>query len=335
MRSHSILVCCAALASAASSQTLGTIAGTVTGPDGSPVPGAPVQVRNTQTDAAFRTIGSAQGEYSLTQLPAGAYELSVKIPGFAFGRFVKPDVVVESSQSVQIDIRLRENNLGTIGDDFYSYLAPIRAKAEQLTGPAPRTADGKPDLSGVWNGNDDLFPEQPSVLPWAASIFKERVENNLKDLPLAHCLPFGVFQTGPFFRKFVQTPGLLLIVNDFDVLGFRQVFLDGRGHPKDPNPTWMGHAIGRWEGDTLVVDVTGFNDRSWLGGYPHTEQLHVTERYRRRDFGHLEVQVTAQDPGTLVKPWKMNMVWDLAPGEEIGEFACAENNTDPRHFAGK
>jgi hypothetical protein len=301
----------------------------------SAVPGAPVQAKNPQAEAAFKAISSAQGQYSLTGLPAGAYDLSVKMPGFRFAPFVKPGVALESSQNLRIDIRLPDGNLGTLGDDPFSDLAFIRARVERLSGPVPRTADRKPDLSGLWIGNDDPFPEDAAALPWAAALFRERVQNNMKHIPRTHCLPAGVLPTGPFFRKFVQTPGLLLMINDNDVLGFRQIFLDGRGHPKDLNPTWNGHAIGRWEGDTLVVDVAGFNDRSWLGFYPHTEQLHITERYRRRDFGHLEVQVIAEDPGTLVKPWKLNMVWNLAPEEEILEYVCGENNTDVQHLVGK
>jgi len=228
MRQLRPLFCCAAFASIALSQSLGTIAGTVTGPDGSRIPGAPVQARNSQADAAFKTISSAEGEYSLTQLPAGAYDLSVKMPGFRFAPFVKPGVTLGSSESLRIDIRLPDGNLGTLGDDPFSDLAFIRAKAERLSGPVPRAADGKPDLSGVWNGNDDPFPEDALALPWAAERARERVQNNLKDLPRSHCLPAGVLPTGPFFRKFVQTPGLLLMINDNDVIGFRQIFQASR-----------------------------------------------------------------------------------------------------------
>ena len=97
----------------------------------------------------------------------------------------------------------------------------------------------------------------------------------------------------------------------------------------------MGHAVGRWEGDTLVVDAGGFNKESWLDNYPHTEQLHVIERYHRRDFGHMDVQFIVEDPGTFSKPWKINMSWDLAPKEDIQENVCTENNRDTLHFVGK
>jgi hypothetical protein len=128
------------------------------------------------------------------------------------------------------------------------------------------------------------------------------------------------------------------MILDDDTPGFRQIFMDGRGHPKDVNPTWTGHAIGRWEGDTLVVDKVGFNDKTWLDndGHPHTEMLHIIERYRRPDKGHLEMETTVEDPGTLAKPWTQKRIADLAPGdEEVLEFICNENNRDPDHMVGK
>jgi hypothetical protein len=204
----------------------------------------------------------------------------------------------------------------------------------------PRLAGGKPDLSGVWVEIDDPYPETPQVLPWAVALIKERDENNGKDAPHNRCLPGpppAPGSTAPFITKFVQTPSLLVILFE-DVPGFRQVFLDGRGHPSNWDPTWMGHSIARWEGDLLVVDTVGFNDRSWLGGLgggplPHTEMLHMTERYRRVDFSHMEAVITFEDPGAFVKPFHMNVKLDLAPQEELLEFVC-ENNK-PEHLVGK
>lgn len=313
-------------------QTPAVVSGTVTGPQGVGIPGAPVQAKNVKTAAVFRAIASTKGDYTLTGLPAGTYEISVFMPGFAFNPFIKPDLAVESGQKLRFDIPLGDGNLSTLGDDPYTYNANIRDQAAKLKGPAPRTAWGTPDLSGVWNGKNDLFPEHPDLLPWAAKIFQERLANAFKDSPSGYCLPSGVLYNGPFLRKFVQTPKLLVILNEDDVVQFRQIFLDGRSHPKDFNPTWMGHATGHWERDTLVVDVTGFNEQSWLDIYPHTAQLHVIERYHRRDFGHMEVQFLIDDPGTFAKPWKMNMVWDLAPQEDILENVCTENNTYTRHI---
>ena len=170
------------------------------------------------------------------------------------------------------------------------------------------------------------------MLPWAAERSKQMLESNLKDHPGARCLPQDPILTGPFFFHFVQTPSLLLAI--FEIApNVRQVFLDGRSHPKDVNPTWMGHSVGKWEGDTLVVDTTGFNDRSWIGLSPHTEMLHIVERYRRPDLGHLEIAITVEDPGAFAKPWNINMTWNLAPGEDVLESVCENNKLE--HLVGK
>jgi len=323
MRSILTLVFCMVLVNPARAQS-GTITGIVTS-QREPVPNAPVQARNTITGASFRTVSSATGDYSLPRLPAGTYDVSVRMPGFKHGPFLRAGVSLVANQTVRVDISLEITNFDTIADDPFTYQANIRARTARLTGPVPRTVGGRPDLSGMWNGNDDLYPEDPELLPWAAAKLKTTLQNDLKDLPRGQCLPAGVLPTGPFFRKFVQTPTLLVMLSEDDVLGFRQVFLDGRAHPKDLDPTWLGHATGRWDRDTLVVDVVGFNEKSVMGFARHTSQLRVTERYRRRDFGHMEVQVVADDPGTLSKPWTLNMVWDLAPDQELLEFLCTEN----------
>ena len=120
-----------------------------------------------------------------------------------------------------------------------------------------------------------------------------------------------------------------------DFVAARQVFPDGRGHPKELNPSWYGHATGKWDGDTLVIDTVGFNDRGWIGPNPVTEKLHLTERYHRRDVAHLDIEVTIDDPGTYKKPWQMVMVWDLAPNEEVQEFVCEDGNKDAAHLGFK
>ena len=139
---------------------------------------------------------------------------------------------------------------------------------------------------------------------------------------------------GPF--KLVQTPNLLLILFDFGDPP-RQIYLDGRGHPHDPNPTWAGHSVGNWESDVLVADTIGFNDKGWLfGNDPHTERLRITERFHRLDAGHLEIETTFDDPGTYAKPWATKRVFPLAPkGEDVDEFICNENNKDVQHMVGK
>jgi hypothetical protein len=135
--------------------------------------------------------------------------------------------------------------------------------------------------------------------------------------------------------KIVQTANLVVVLYEYQTL-FRQIFTDGRALPEDPNPTWMGYSVGRWDGDTLVVTTAGYNDRTSLdlAGHPHTEALRVTERYHRRDIGHLEVQVTLDDPKAYTRPWTLPMEFDLIPDEELIEYVC-ENERDAPHLVGK
>jgi hypothetical protein len=200
--------------------------------------------------------------------------------------------------------------------------------------------DGKPDLSGFWSlvpADASAEAEQPEGLPWAEAVVKERIANDLRDMPTARCLPSGVTQTAGQ-GKFVQTPILLVILSEFPG-NTRQIFLDGRMHPNKLEPTWLGHSIGRWEGDALVVDTVGFNDKSWLGvilnPYPHTEMLHVVERYRRPDLAHLELEMTVQDPGAFKKPWVVRRTATLDPTNEIMEYICNENEKDLKHLVDK
>lgn len=312
----------------------GTISGRVTDPEGAPVAKAPVQAKNVATGAVYRSLSSASGDYTLTQVLAGKYELSVNVPCCAYQPYSQADVMVETGQQARFDVHLAEGgSYRTLGDDPNTLAEMVRARAGVATAPAPRTADGKPDLSGVWQGNDDLYPEQPDFLPWADALVKERIANNFKDAPSGRCLPGGPIVTGPFLVKLVQTPSLLVMILE-DFVSARQVFMDERGHPKEMNPSWYGHATGKWEGDTLVIDTVGFNGRGWIGAFPTTEMLHLTERYHRRDLAHLDIEVTIEDPATFKHPWKLTMVWDLAPREEVEEFVC-EDNKDAGHLVGK
>jgi hypothetical protein len=307
----------------------GSVTGIISsGANGAVLSGAGVQVKNVATSAFVRTISKSDGAYTLTNLPPGTYEISVNMPCCAFQPFVKSDVVVSAGAALKLNITLKEGgSLNTLGDDPGTLAAMVRKRSVVNQAAAPRTRDGKPDLSGVWLTNRDLYPERPDALPWAAALAKERLESNLKDHPHTQCLPGSPpvdGQTTPFMAKFVHTPSLLVILTE-GVPGHRQIFLDGRKHPADPDPSWVGHSIGKWEGDTLVIDTIGFNDRGWMEVYPRTEKLHIVERYRRVDFGHLAVQVIVEDPGVFAKPWHMNMGWDLAPQEELMEYVC-ENN---------
>ena len=248
------------LASVAFAQNnLGVITGTVTNPDKAIVVGVQVQAKHIANGTVYNTDSTRTGAFMFSELPAGTYELYVPATGFTFAPYAKKDVRLQLGQTLTANIRLEwPINLGTVGDDTF---LTIRNRYAGLSGPAPRTADGKPDLSGVWNGGGYRNPEEPALLPWAAAVQKQRLGNKLKDLPSAYCLPGEVFPGAPLPYKIVQAPFLIVQLFEFEG-GFRQIFLDNRKHPEDPDPTWRGHSIGKWEGDTLVIDTIGFNDKS-------------------------------------------------------------------------
>jgi hypothetical protein len=205
-----------------------------------------------------------------------------------------------------------------------------------LSVPTPKTADGKPDLSGIWTltktegGLSQLKVSE--IKPWALKLAREREETLFRDNPLIQCLPHEII-FGP--AKIVQTRGLIAILGE--ALIYRQIFLDGRDLPKDPNPAWMGYSAGRWEGDVLVVESTGYNDRTWLDtqGHPHTESMRITERFHRPDFGHLTVNATYSDPGAYEKPWTVKTEMLYTAETELLEYVCAENEKDRVHLVGK
>jgi len=213
-----------------------------------------------------------------------------------------------------------------------------------LTAPTPKTSDGKPDLTGIWvvasgkylaniaaDGVDVPFR------PEAAALYKQRRETNSVGRPTERCLPHSVPDAAlvgyPF--KIIQTPAQLVILFE-PFIDYRQIFTDGRMLPNDPQPTWMGYSVGKWEGDTLVVDSTGFNDQTWLddGGHPHSDALHVIERFRRIDFGHLELAITIDDSKMYTKHWTVTVPYNLVPDTELIEYVC-ENEKDLVHMVGK
>lgn len=211
-----------------------------------------------------------------------------------------------------------------------------------LTAPAPRTPDDRPDLSGLWNTEDntyvvnitgDLKPGE--VLPWAEEVDKKRLEALDVDTPATRCLPGGPTEILGAQYRIIQGPNVIAIL--YGSGAYRQIFMDGRELPKDPNPTWWGYSVGKWEGDTLVVQSAGFNDRSWLdfSGHPHTEELRVTERFRRADFGHMQVQVTLEDPKTFTKPFTIALGVNFVPDTEMLEYVCNENERDSAHLVGR
>ncbi len=236
-----------------------------------------------------------------------------------------------------------------------------------LTAPARRAANGKPDLSGVWQAEptpaeelrrlfgdlsvfsvpgDDLLafskylidvlvdfqPDKTPLRPEFADLMRQRAK---EDSPLLRCLPIGMPADDmfPSPSKVIQTPGLILMRNEYENT-LRQIYMDGRKPPADPEPLWLGYSVGKWEADTLVVDTVGFNDKGWLDliGHPHSEALHVVERFRRRDFGHMDVQVTVDDPKMYTKPFTIKFTDLLLPDSDVTEYFCNENEKDRSHI---
>lgn len=204
-----------------------------------------------------------------------------------------------------------------------------------LAAPAPRTPDGKADLSGLWrndagdryNNNIAVDLAPADVAPWADAIYQKRRLEFGKDSMETRCLPLGPVLTTTRYRwnRIVQTPTMVVML--YDDLTHRVIFMDGRTLEPDPNPTWMGYSVGRWEGEVLVVESNGYTDRSWLDfdGHPHTEQLRITERYTRRNVGQIDAQITFTDPTVYAKPITVSIPMKLQADTEMLESVC-ENN---------
>jgi hypothetical protein len=213
-----------------------------------------------------------------------------------------------------------------------------------LSAPAPRTADGKPDLTGIWRVADGKYLQniaadigEAPFQPWAAAIYKERADGLGKGRPSEFCIPHGVpdgmlVRNSPF--KIIQTPGNLVVLYE-EFNHYRQIFSDGRGFPPETNASWFGYSIGKWEGDTFVAETVGFNDQSWFDdpGHPHSDALRVTERFRRINFGRMEMQITFDDPKAYTKPWGATIGFNLLPDTELIESIC-ENEKDHEHMVG-
>ena len=233
-----------------------------------------------------------------------------------------------------------------------------------LSAPAPKAQDGKPDLSGVWTPELDptalppgattvesitgfvppryfvsittgMKPEDAAMTPWATDLFNQRQAARGKNDPAAHCQPPGVpaISASPLPYKIIQTPKMVLILYEGESV-FRQIFLDTRRPVEDPQPRFMGYSTGKWEGDALVVNTVGLTDKAWLDalGHPHSDALHLTERFRRTSVGNLEIEVTIDDPKAYVKPLKYTLKASLVPDEDLLEYFCAENEKDVQHF---
>ena len=209
--------------------------------------------------------------------------------------------------------------------------------------PTPRLADGKPDFSGIWSPDRNFIYDMTDAMkkgdefpiqPWALKLAKDRQS---EEDPEALCLPTGVPRLAPYPWSIVQGPKHIYIVFEGNIHSYRQIFMDNRKHSADPNPSWYGESIGHYEGDTLVIDTIGFNDKSWLDakGTGHSEDLRIEERFHRRDFGHIDLTTTVTDPKTFTKPIVFSVVEELMPDTDLLEHYCQENEKDGVHGAGK
>ena len=310
----------------AASSLASTLSGTIYDDSGNPFAEAPVQLIS-DSGVSYQVRSSAEGRYRIEALSAGTYHLSISMPCCAMATFRQPELNVPS-EGLEFDVHMVQgDSLNTLGDDPATVADFVRSQQQIPDLDVPRRPDGRTDLSGVYLVGHDPFPTSPQPTEWAAQVSAERIASQFIDAPHTRCLPGGPpIPAGgsPFMGKFVQTDELVLILFE-DVPGFRQIFVDGRAHPEDPNPSWMGHSIGQWEGDVLVVDTIGFNDRGWLGPYPMTEAMRMTERYHRTEYGVIELQVSFDDPAVFNEPWVQNRTLDLAPQEELIEYVC-ENN---------
>ncbi len=229
-----------------------------------------------------------------------------------------------------------DQGVGALGQSVKRAAAP--------TGPAPHLPDGTIDLNGVWVGGgpvNDLETQgglkkgelEALMLPWAKEQFAYRAKHEEED-PHYFCMPMGVPRSTPYPFRFVQNytdrkPTHIFQLHEGNIHTFRQIFMDGRKHPAEIDASWFGHSIGWYEGDTLVIDTVGYNDRFWMDhrGHPHSEKMHTIERWTRKDMGHLENKVTIDDPGTYTKPFTVTFNARLSnPGDEMMEYICQENN---------
>ncbi len=202
--------------------------------------------------------------------------------------------------------------------------------APDLTAPTPRGPDGKPDLTGIWDGDPPLARLDPRIVqPWVMELALQRQQEYYRTRPYYQCLPSGPeAEQSAEWKRFVQTPTMLVILDDD--LSYRVVHMDGRELEANPVPSWTGYSVGRWEGDTLVVESNGYNEQTWMSrrGVSHSEQLHITERYRRTDFGHLELEVTVDDPGAFTEPWGYSVEFELAADTEMLEAICDRSSNE-------
>jgi hypothetical protein len=296
------------------------------------VAGAPVEAKNAQTGAIYKTTSLAGGTYSLEQLAAGQYEITVGVAGFE-----KNTVTVQPAQVASADFHFQPDfQLGTLGDgDIYSRIAQLYKPAPPA-GVTPRTREGKPDLSGVWRAPKTTESNEPELLPKAEQILNERFANNALDSPAVRCMPDAILRLSPFFRL-LHTPIVLMVVIEAETPGLLSSF---SGWPRPSERLWSSLV---WARDGSMGRGHPGRGHCRIQPAPLAHDLWHTdfgkaardERFQRSDLGHLQIETTIDDPEIYPKPWTMKRIADLAPSEEIMESVCNENNKDPQHMVGK
>lgn len=333
---------------AASAAKPGSVQGVLKDPNGLAVTGlgttTKVTFKNQASGESFTANVTVDGTFSLAKIPAGKYEVSLPIVSAMYMGYEQKDVEIAAGKALKLELPIAWGmNLGTIGDDPVLLGNDLRRQSKYVDGPTPRTADGHPDFNGNWFVISDATrgTRLPPMKPWAKAI-ADKVAIAMRPGPDGkpatqhsgvYCLPqHATPEILPFPQEFVQTSGRLIMLNEFETPAMREVFLDGRQHPDMNlwNPSWYGHSIGHWEGDTLVVDSVGYNGTT--PGYGiHTEVLHIIERLSRPSVGRILIDITATDPRAWTGPQEIHYELGLFNGDDLHEWVCAENNAT-QHF---
>jgi len=329
--SLNILAFCIALIPyfAYSQNNAGSISGNLIDPNGSIVTGlsSAITLTSIESSVVYEADVTLEGQYIISNVTPGLYNLNFPISCCMYRTYGQENVEITARQDLQLNLNLEWHiNLGTIGDDPGMLAEDMISQSGDLSGPTPRMPDGKPDFSGNWYNVPTRIAQAPAPLqPWAEDI-QEQLRALGQQGSASYCLPqSAVISSLIFPYKIVQTDELIVQLIEFVTPGFRQIFLDGRTQPDIWNPSWYGHSVGYWEGDTLVVESSGFNEIT-PGFGVHTEGLTITERYTRPQNDLLLIKITAEDPEAYTEAWTRSYEARLIEGQEILEFVCAEGN---------
>ncbi len=303
----------------------GVISGEVRDPAGKLLINYPVRARLTGSESDARTFTDENGHYELSGLPEGYYQVSVN-PLCCYDSFEAKGIAISSVSPVTLLIKLAPSSFLDPPSDAGPELS-LEILRRRVLPPdrMPRRPDGKPDLSGLWLWRAPLFPDKPVLTAAASEMMAKRKANDFVNSPTAACLPSPAwigFAQSVEINRFVQSDNILAILFE-GAPGFRQVFLNGSAGAG--GAAWMGHSVGHWRGDTLVVETTGFNARGWNWTYPRSEKMTMVEEHARISLSTIKTKLTITDPDMLQKPWVQEYSWELVPQEELLEYVC-ENN---------